>query len=192
MARHKPSVGPFALNYTRVHMTGIDSHTIEEIIKSFEETRCWCGYPLSESDGQILRAFRPNSLAGSRKSVVQSVIAKRSQRLRSKHEVIKSGKWSQAGRLIACRPDLNLSEGAMLVATAGYFDYEELPPYDTWVGFVFEPNFMSFLISWVPDAYIHVVAEGLAVSSTECAIWLDDLKPISQHAQLVQDALRHW
>src|SRR5262249_9402333 len=53
--------------------------------------------------------------------------------------------------LLAYFPDENLSDGAAAVASDGYFDYDNIPPWDTWVVYVAADH---LLLSWVPDALV--------------------------------------
>jgi hypothetical protein len=103
-------------------------------------------------------------------SIVAQVAEARSQALRQ------SGKGSNSlgpdlcdGRLLLFAPEDNLSDGAAEYASMGFFDVENVPPWDTWI-----VMFGKYLISWVPPQLIRLVKEGLDVSPEQCILWADD------------------
>jgi hypothetical protein len=88
------------------------------------------------------------------------------------------------GRLLAFAPDGTLQDGAANVATDGFLDDDNIPPWDTWVWYVTDDPVNnlewwrgcdSYLLSWVPDSLIEVVASGIWVNPEECIRWATDL-----------------
>jgi hypothetical protein len=53
------------------------------------------------------------------------------------------------GLLLLYFPAPPSSEGSTGIASAGYFDVRDTPPWDTWVAFV-EERMRSYLVAWVP------------------------------------------
>ena len=84
------------------------------------------------------------------------------------------------GRLLIYFPDTDLACGAAEDQTGGFFDVNNVPPWDTWVSYWEddEPNVDRFdseyLIAWVPPAFIESANEGINVNPEECIKWLAD------------------
>ena len=84
------------------------------------------------------------------------------------------------GRLLIYFPDSNLCCGAAEQQTDGFFDVDNVPPWDTWVLYWEdeEKNVDSFageyLIAWVPPAFVELANEGINVNPEECIKWLSD------------------
>jgi hypothetical protein len=85
------------------------------------------------------------------------------------------------GKLLLYDPDWNLFCGAAEVATEGFFDVDNVPPADFWVGYVSEgalkKEFDSYLISWIPNALVDTVTRGIEVNPEGCIAWVDDVNP---------------
>jgi hypothetical protein len=84
------------------------------------------------------------------------------------------------GRLLVFFPELSLSDGAATVETDGFFDYDNVPPWDTWVGLFrdesADPSEIDYLVSWVPAGFVESVDRGINVNPEECIVWLEDSK----------------
>lgn len=52
------------------------------------------------------------------------------------------------GRILLYAPDDNLFDGAAKYSSKGFFDVNNVPPWDTWVCYV-----DTYLVSWVPPRY---------------------------------------
>lgn len=87
------------------------------------------------------------------------------------------------GRLLVFDPGHTLSDGAARVESEGYFDDDNVPPWDTWVAFVVErprrpgswTAFDAYLISYVPAALITTVDRAIAVNPERCIEWAEEL-----------------
>jgi hypothetical protein len=75
----------------------------------------------------------------------------------------------QRGRLLLFAPDDNLADGAAEYGSLGFFDVDNVPPWDTWI-----VMFGKYLVSWVPPQLIRLVQEGLDVNPEQCILWADD------------------
>lgn len=117
----------------------------------------------------------------SRASTVRNVL-----RRRAWHDAIRpvapvrAGDLFGSSRLLAYLPDDTLADGAAELDTHGFFDADNVPPWDTWVGlFPVEIGFRSYasevLISWVPPDFLGLVDQGIRVNPEECITWLADL-----------------
>jgi hypothetical protein len=89
-----------------------------------------------------------------------------------------------SGRLLAFDPQGTLSDGAATAATQGFFDDDNVPPWDTWIWYVINDLVSnlpwwqgcdSYLLSWVPNALVAVVEVGIDSNPEECIRWATDL-----------------
>jgi hypothetical protein len=94
-------------------------------------------------------------------NAVAEVVAKRSL-LTAKISVGRED-TNVGGRLLLYRPSENLACGAAEVYSNGFFDVNNVPPWDIWVDFS-----EGTLVSWVPPALVEVAQMGIAVNPEEC------------------------
>jgi len=157
-----------------------------EFIERLTETIAWCREVGSLSrPGTSLRTCKPTDLV-SQDHQVSSVSTGRRHRLWS------AGKRNLSpatdlceGRLVAYFPGDNLSCGVAEVESQGFFDTDNIPPYDTWLWIVrnlrtrdyadgtrseVEAN---YLVAWVPPDFIELASGGIAVIPEQCIEWLD-------------------
>lgn len=117
---------------------------------------------------------------------VELLTIKRTAILQKQGSLLPFEKPLTSGRLLAFTPDGTLSDGAAAVATYGFFDDDNVPAWDTWIwyvtnDFVSKPEHWcggvtdSYLLSWVPDSLVEVVASGIWVNPEECIRWATDL-----------------
>ena len=80
------------------------------------------------------------------------------------------------GRLLVYFPDEDLADGAAEEATAGFFDSNNTPPWDTWVGLFRDPHkgvsSAEYLVSWVPEPFVLLASRGIDVNPEGCIVWL--------------------
>src|SRR5262245_34397058 len=114
-------------------------HELRKFIKLLNETIHWCREVGSPSQPRTsLRTCRRDLVdLHSQRHQVFSVSWERSRRLLS------SGKRNLpplpglcGGRLLAYFPDDNLFDGFAEAVSEGFFDVNNIPPYDTWVWMV--------------------------------------------------------
>ncbi len=74
---------------------------------------------------------------------------------------------ASSGRLLAYFPHENLADGAADFSSGGFFDSNNVPPWDLWVSFS-----DGALISWVPLGLIEVAHMGIDANPEECICWL--------------------
>jgi hypothetical protein len=70
------------------------------------------------------------------------------------------------GRLVLYSPDENLCDGAAQYTSKGFFDVDNIPPWDTWVCF-----FERYLVSWVPPELLELASQGIDVNPEQCILW---------------------
>jgi len=117
------------------------------------------GSPLGEARSDI-----------ERQGLVRSVVAKRSELLRSRLSTTLpySDAGSAEGRLLVYVPEENLADGAAEVESNWFFDTENAPPWDSWVAYS-----NRTLLSWVPARLVPLVQRGIDVNPEECIRWLN-------------------
>ena len=84
-----------------------------------------------------------------------------------------------SGGLLLFDPGQSLSDGAAQVESNGFFDADNIPPWDLWIAYIEEPKqqlnswtrFDSFLLCWIPQALSEMVDHSLAVNPERCLEW---------------------
>lgn len=96
---------------------------------------------------------------------VMEVVTKRSQFVgqTSRQEGDGSG-----GRLLLYVPSENLADGAAEYSSNGFFDVNNVPPWDIWVHFS-----GITLVSWVPPELVEPAQKGIDVNPEACIRWAD-------------------
>lgn len=74
------------------------------------------------------------------------------------------------GRLLITAPAENVADGASQVGSLGFFDENDIPPWDTWVAFV-----DGDLLSWVPESLIGLAQDGIDANPVQCIWWADSV-----------------
>lgn len=123
------------------------------------EAMAWC-------DGRReLRSLSLEPIGNDWAEMVASVVARRRQLL--------SGRaGAQSGRLLAFFPDETCCCGGSTVETNGYFDYDNVPPWDTWVRFTIQER-GPMLVAWVPEEWIKLVERGIWANPEKSLEWFD-------------------
>jgi hypothetical protein len=98
---------------------------------------------------------------------VAEVVAKRSQ-LVSLTSPPEHGAAEAGGRLLLYVPSENLADGAAQYSSNGFFDVNNVPPWDIWVAFS-----ERTLVSWVPTALVELTQKGIDVNPEGCIRWAD-------------------
>ena len=143
------------------------------------QTIAWCRLRLrtGESAGAALRSedLRPRVLEENRASAVNSVLGLRERYLTTRPASIRTIDDLEGGRLLLYFPDEDLACGAAAAETHGFFDVNNTPPWDTWVGLFRDGGFdvgADYLVSWKP--LVAMVSRGIDVNPEGCRGWLSD------------------
>jgi hypothetical protein len=97
---------------------------------------------------------------------VAEVVAKRSQLIgRISQQRLEI---SNSGRLLLYYPQEQLADGAAEYSSNGFFDVNNVPPWDIWVDFS-----EHILVSWVPPGFIEAAQIGIDVNPEQCIRWAD-------------------
>jgi hypothetical protein len=111
----------------------------ETIRQRLAEVAAWAEFASGLPDSSFPRSARlhPSHLETDRKSVVATVARER-----------KTAQWSNKvttggrieGRLLGYGPDETVWDGASEAATKGFFNCEDEPPWDLWLGYIVETS----------------------------------------------------
>lgn len=116
--------------------------------------------------------LRPKLLATGRAEAVERVVARRAS------AAAEEGRPpARDGRLLVHFPDRSLSDGAAEVETTGFFDVDNVPAWDTWVGYfadLSEANLEEYLLAWVPAPLELLVGRGIWANPEGCIRWLEE------------------
>lgn len=80
--------------------------------------------------------------------------------------------------------DESVTDGASEAESEGFFDIQDLPPWDTWLAYIVEDKkdasaygnqiTRSYLLSWVPPKMEALVTRGIEVNPVNCHEWHDE------------------
>jgi hypothetical protein len=162
----------------------------QQFIRQLTETIAWCRDrgSLSDPKTSLRTCKRELDDLNSQNHQVFRVALERSHRLYS------AGKRDLppvtdlcGGRLLAYFPDDSLFCGMAEVTSLGFFDANNIPPWDTWVwlvrnvrSFTYEDGAHgemdgNYLVAWVPPEFIPLANEGMKVNPEACIMWLDTM-----------------
>jgi hypothetical protein len=139
------------------------------------EAAAWFVTAAGLPDSGFPRSARchPSHLNTDRKHVVWWVANDR----KSAVKVKASASASQIeGRLLGYGPDETVNDGASEAVTSGFFNWEDEPPWDLWLGYIVEASGSSYLVSWIPPVLVQTAQDGIDVNPVACLFWLEDLE----------------
>lgn len=161
----------------------MDTQALEQFKVRLAQTIFWCASRAHNANpATALRTpeLRPRLMEKNRSSTVNTVVYARE--LFGGVDIRKATIPTAlgGGRLLVYFPNNDLACGAAEQETAGFFDVNNIPPWDTWVDFFQDetPNIDSFdteyLIAWVPPELVSLANEGINVNPEQCIIWLTE------------------
>jgi hypothetical protein len=83
------------------------------------------------------------------------------------------------GRLLLYVPSENLADGAAQYGSNGFFDVNNVPPWDIWVAFS-----ERTLVSWVPRGLVELAEKGIDAHIEGCIRWADSAESRAFAGQL--------
>ncbi len=158
---------------------------------SLAQTMVWCATQdfLNDPTNSLRTAeLRPPSFlqldsVPRREAMIDTLIEKRFKLLRfnGKYRILPA-KGLAGGRLVVYDPDQNRFDSMALVEWFGYFDWDNLPPWDTWIAYVRDEererqglSHPSYLVAWVPPDLIERADAGIRANPERCLLWASDL-----------------
>jgi hypothetical protein len=76
------------------------------------------------------------------------------------------------GRLLFCNLDESVIDGASEAESGGFFDVDDVPPWDTWVALHTDQRRTDVLVCWVPRELQELAERGIEVNCVDCVGWL--------------------
>jgi len=141
---------------------GLDIENGEElqsVLENLAETIAWCTPRIDKMRPRdCLRTMdlTPNPLIDGKMWIVDSVSISRYRALGDPNKFSVPAKQVAkdlaGGRLLLSGLDDSETPHVQQVSD-GYFDRHQLPPWDTWVAYIYEAN-TNYLVSWVPKEFI--------------------------------------
>jgi hypothetical protein len=114
--------------------------------------------------------FESGQSAAERAQMVEALADKRAEQLRIAHRYpLAQLEGLAGGRLLLYSPDENLFDGAAQYSSKGFFDADNVPPWDTWICF-----HERQLVSWVPPQLLQLAAHGVDVNPEQCIVWASE------------------
>lgn len=153
---------------------------IDHLRRSLIETVTWC--ELTPIKPPVTRFRSPELHPDSNldatqysSSLVETVCRRRAELLKERKALL-SHELAKGGQLLVFYPGLSLFDGAAELSSDGYFNFNNEPPWDTWVYFgeqSLEPeDYRFFLLSWVPKSYLSLAQSGIDANPEGCIEWL--------------------
>ena len=157
---------------------------IHYLRRSLIETVAWCELtpikppvtrfrsPELHPDGNLDPAHYSSSL-------VETVCRRRAELL-NERKALSLHELAKDGQLLVFYPGLSLFDGAAELSSEGYFNFNNEPPWDTWVYFGETPqslepeDYRFFLLSWVPKSYLSIAQSGIDANPEGCIEWLTE------------------
>jgi hypothetical protein len=147
------------------------------------ETMTWCAQRLVIDDPvNSLRSasLRPPGLRLSDRikvkfpKIVNTICEERAEAvaswLRNSPEAFRT---LEGGRLLLCTSVTeSIPDGAVSAMSKGFYDEDDLPPWDTWICYADDLN-PEYLISWVPPEWIEIARHGVESHFLDCMKWAD-------------------
>ncbi len=158
---------------------------------SLAQTMVWCATqdfqndPTNSLRTAVLRppSFLQLDSVPPREVMMDTLAEKRFKLLRfnGKYRILPA-KGLAGGRLVVYDPDQNRFDSMALVESFGYFDWDNLPPWDTWIAYVRDEereqqglSHASYLVAWVPPDLIERADAGIRANPERCLLWASDL-----------------
>jgi hypothetical protein len=69
-------------------------------------------------------------------------------------------------------------DGASESVTNGFFNIEDEPPWDLWLGWIVEKSDRprEYLVCWIPPSLMPTAQDGVDVNPVACIDWLEELE----------------
>jgi hypothetical protein len=82
------------------------------------------------------------------------------------------------GRFLLFYPEHNLEDGAAQAASRGFFEWDNVPPWDIWLASIVDgyEEFQIYLIAWVPPEFLELASDGIDVNPEKCIRWAEDVE----------------
>ncbi|HEY7127355.1 MAG TPA: hypothetical protein VH540_25710 [Ktedonobacterales bacterium] len=152
--------------------------------------RSWGAYP-PDTDFSAQREYSRRAhleepkVRRERQEIVNEIARKRRALLTSaQRAAVPKTDVLGGGRLVFYDPDQNLFDGAAESASEGFFDVDNMPPWDLWLAYCIEQTRHdwwnspgeTYLLAWVPPDFLELANAGIAVNPEECVVWAETVE----------------
>jgi hypothetical protein len=150
---------------------------LETLRERLGEAAAWFGISSRLPDSGFPRSpdHHPSHLTSNHQWIVRMVAGSRRTNVKADHETA-GGRIE--GRLLRYSPDESLFDGAAEQVTNGFFDWNNEPPWDLWLGYVVEKSERrwGYVVCWIPPTFVQAAADGIEVNPEGCIDWLPELE----------------
>ena len=82
-----------------------------------------------------------------------------------------------SGQVLLWAPEWDEFDGNLELQSQGFFDVNDSPPWDMWIGWITHPHDPSewFGVSWIPDRYIELIDKARELETAEVVKWAWEL-----------------
>ncbi len=84
------------------------------------------------------------------------------------------------GRILICEFNGSVMSGESRMATDGFFDVADRPPWDTWIACEADQSLGVLLYSFVPQALVQLVTRGIETNPYQSIYWLRAAENIAE------------
>jgi hypothetical protein len=150
----------------------------KDLESRLKEAAAWCEQYVNLAD--IRNCLRPRRIAPRPLSTNRWDAVDDISRFRRYDLAKATANVRPVGRFLVYFPDADLTDGAAGVASEGFFDVYNAPPWGTWVGYFEDggpdPGYTSYLLAWVPDTLVGAASAGIEVNPEQCIAWFTDVQ----------------
>jgi hypothetical protein len=165
---------------------------IETLRERLAEAAAWFHAATGLADSEFPRsnALHPRHFQANRKSLVWWVAADRELALKTQVPVTAE---RIEGRVLLYAPDETVVDGASEAASDGFFNWEDEPPWDLWLGWVVQLRYFApppdstqtgpqnrrareYLVCWIPRSLVETADKGVEVNPVACIEWHEELE----------------
>lgn len=116
----------------------------------------------------------------SKEEVVLTVCRRRAELIVNNE--VNTGATKISGRVLCFYPELSLQDAVAYVASDGFIDQDDCPPWDTWLFYsnkdieMYHDDEHSCLYSWVPEMFVSQVNNAISEDTYDCLVWAEVLE----------------
>lgn len=151
-----------------------ESHSIDDILQAARDAATWSNLrwnPANPRSSLRDLEFSPDVFGSNRYYIVNSVVFARRYALRDLDE--DSSAYEPRGKVLIYEPDMNVADGLSEGETGGFFDANDCPPWDLWIGLVRDKG-RDYVLAWIPESLIGLVNLGAEVNCVDCFYWAEN------------------
>lgn len=159
-----------------------------EIKSLIAEASNWVSYVLNGEGGELYSSLLNPEVelwdyvtSDKRKEEVVLSVCRQRAELIVNNEVKRSA-TTTSGRVLCFYPELSLKDAVAYVASDGFIDQDDCPPWDTWLFYSnedierYHDDEYSCLYSWIPERFVNQVDKAISEDTYDCLVWAEVLE----------------